>query len=48
MNRIGEPFEESDEVKWGGFETADGRLVTYEVGNRGGWMASDGKTPNRR
>lgn len=48
MNRIGEPFEESDEARRGGFETADGRLVIYEVGNRGGWMVSDGKTPNGR
>lgn len=48
MNRIGEPFEEPDEARWRQFETADGRLVIYEVGNRSGWMVSDGKTSNRR
>lgn len=47
MNEISKAPKKPTEVKWGQFETADARLVIYEVGNINGWIVSDSRAQNR-
>ena len=47
MNEISKAPKEPVEVKWGQFETRDGKLVIYEVGNVNGWIVSNSRARNR-